>query len=117
MSEHIYTTRQVAKIKELNVWQVQYHVRAGNLVPDVTVGRDYLFLESTVNAWSPPYSASGRKPRPLSFEPDMLTLREVARRLGTSVQDVKAKVARGELGVDGKRSGVRYVRKETLEGL
>jgi len=33
------------------------------------------------------------------------------------VEDVRSLVARGLLPVDGKRSGVRYVTEETLDGV
>ena len=117
MVGRLYTTKQLARLKGVNVWQVQYCVRTGKLVPDHRVGRDWVFLESTADGWTPPRNSCGRKPRPSTFGPGMLTLREAARRMGVSVEDVRSLVARGLLPVDGKRSGVRYVTEETLDGV
>lgn len=97
-------------------WNYQVYV-VRRLLPDVRMGRNFFFLRDSLRAYRVVRRKDGRKRRPLSFEPSMLTLREVAGRLDVSHNEVLGMVRRGELPVDGKLSGTRYVLEGTLERL
>lgn len=114
--EHMARTRGWTR-GQWNYWVHVVEPKERRLRPDCVAGRSFFFLRESLRAYRVVRRKDGRKHRPLSFEPDMLTLREVAGRLGASLSEVLGMVRRGELPVDGKRSGTRYVLEGTLERL
>lgn len=96
-------------------WVHAVEPESRRLRPDFLAGRNYLFLRSTLDAYRPARLQDGRRSRPKSFEDGMLTLRQVAERTGLAYKDVLRMAASGELPVDGKRSGTRYVLEKSLE--
>jgi len=115
----IFTTTQAAKYLGLNPWQLHYDVRKGKLRPDRVLGKrrqaGYLFRKSTLDGYRRELGKGGRRARPRGFRPEMLAVADVAGRLGVEKKVVEGCIRRGELRVDGRVSGVRYILESTLE--
>jgi len=116
----LLTLKDVAEEKDISYRQAAYRVRRGDLVPDQRLGLSYLFARSTVDAFDMRACAERRRAlrsRPASLLCDMIPIAGVAVLLGVPLRQLNNAISRGDVTIDGKASGVRYLTMTSLEVL
>lgn len=103
----LYSTAQAAKYLGINPETLRYHIyNKQHIAPDYTVGREFAFLESTLDAFSALHQATG------------LTIQEAAEYLGVTVRIIRYHIYTSHrLRPDGKRGTKAVFLPETLDRL
>jgi len=113
---NLLTVREAARKLNIPYAGVLYRIRRGLIPVAATLGKSYLLREEDIQRVVHTIQRRrGRPSRPITFDEDMATTRDVARLSGKTIHQINYAVTTGRLVPDGQIDHTYYFLPETVD--